>query len=511
LAGSPLNYGSADGTAGSAQFYQPQGVAVDAGGNVYVADAQNHVLRQVTAGGTTSTPVGSAGNYGSADGMLQNARFWLPGGVAVSGTNIYVADTQNGTIRKVNNLGGGIWNVSTVGGSASIGYADGFQNGARFFWPSGAAADSAGNTYVADTENCTIRKIGVDGTVTTLAGLAQTPGSADGLGGNARFRGPQGVAVDSGGNIYVADTGNHTIRKVTSGGSVTTLAGSAGVVNSYDGTGANANFNGPQAVAVDTSGNVYVADTLNHTIRKVTAGGTVTTLAGLAGYFGANDNTNSTLARFNLPGGVGVDTSGNVYVADTYNHVVRKVTSSGAVSTLAGFTGVWGNADGTNSNARFFEPQGVGVDASGTIYVADTGNHAVRQLVVSGTNCIVTTVAGLAGLSGSTDGTGTGARFNYSSAATVDGSGFVYLADSANNTIRVDRTFPTYLQMFATGNQVSLYWPVSPIGMILEVSPSVAPTATWTPVTNGITVSGNDNVLSGIPGGTAAYYRLHKP
>jgi sugar lactone lactonase YvrE len=509
LAGNPLNYGSADGIGGGAFFYAPQGVAVDAVGTVYVADTLNHIIRQVSSGGSSLTLVGSAGNYGSADGALGNARFWMPGGLAVSGTNIYVADTQNGTIRKVA-IAGGFWVATTVAGSASIGYADGLQNAARFFWPAGAAADTAGNTYVADTENSTIRRSSLNGTVSAFAGLPQNPGSADGLGANARFKGPQGVAVDGGGNIYVADTGNHTIRKITPGATVSTLAGSPGVINSYDGTGPNANFNGPQALAVDGSGNVFVADTLNHTIRKVTSGGVVTTLAGLAGNFGSTDGTNSS-ARFYLPSGVAADGSGNIYVADTYNHVIRKVTSSGSVSTLAGMAGVWGGADGTNTGARFFQPQGIGVDASGVIYVADSGNHAVRKLVVAGTNCTVTTVAGLAGVSGTTDGSGTSARFNYSSAATVDGSGYIYLADAGNNTIRVDRVFPTTLQIFSSGNQVSIYWPISPIGMVLEVSTSLGASAVWTPVTNGFAISGNDYVLSGVPGGTTAFYRLHKP
>jgi len=132
-------------------------------------------------------------------------------------------------------------------------------------------------------------------------------------------------------------------------------------------------------------------------------------------------------------------------------------------------------------------------------------------LVLSGTNCTVTTVAGLAGVSGSSDGSGASARFNYSSAATVDGSGYVYLADAANNTIRVDRVFPTTLQVFSSGNQVSIYWPISPIGMVLEVSTSLGTGAVWTPITNGYTISGNDYVLSGVPGGTTAFYRLHKP
>src|SRR5438093_609526 len=174
-------------------------------------------------------------------------------------------------------------------------------------------------------------------TFTTLAGQASI-GSADGTGSAARFNGPYGVATDSSGNVYVADTGNCTIRKITPAGVVTTLAGLAGFTGSADGTGSAARFNGPSSVATDSSDNVYVADTFNHTIRKITPAGVVTTLAGLAGSFGSADGTGSA-ARFYYPGGVATDSSGNVYVADTFHITIRKVTPAGVVTTLAGVAG----------------------------------------------------------------------------------------------------------------------------------------------------------------------------
>jgi sugar lactone lactonase YvrE len=185
------------------------------------------------------------------------------------------------------------------------------------------AVDIAGNVYVADTDNNTIRKVTPTGAVTTLAGLAGSSGSADGTGSDARFRVPSGVAVDSAGNVYVADSGNHTIRKVTPAGVVTTLAGLEGSVGSTDATGNDARFNIPVGVAVDGTGNVYVADTYNHTIRKVTAAGVVTTLAGLAGSAGSEDGTGSA-AGFDHPAGVAVDDAGILYVADTRNYTIRK-------------------------------------------------------------------------------------------------------------------------------------------------------------------------------------------
>jgi len=248
---------------------------------------------------------------------------------------VYVADTFNHTIRKV--TPGGV--VTTLAGLAgSSGSADGTGSAARFYNPYGVAVDSAGNVYVADTDNCTIRKVTPGGVVTTLAGLAGNRGSADGTGSAARFYNPFGVAVDSAGTVYVADSRNHTIRKVTPGGMVTTLAGLATSPGSADGTGSAARFYGPMGVAVDSAGNVYVADSSNYTIRKVTPGGVVTTLAGLAGNRGSADGTGSD-ARFYCPWGVAVDSAGNVYVADSLNHTIRKVTPSGVVTTLAGAAG----------------------------------------------------------------------------------------------------------------------------------------------------------------------------
>jgi sugar lactone lactonase YvrE len=300
--------------------------------------------------------------------------------------------------------------------------------------------DSAGNNYVADTGNGTIRTVTPAGVVSTLAGSAGNFGSTDATGSNARFCGPQDVAVDRSGNLYVADTANHTIRKITAGGVVSTLAGVAGTNGLTDGTGSNARFNAPQGLAVDSSGTVYVADTWNHTIRKMTSVGVVSTLAGVAGYYGdidGNGNGDGTnTARFYCPSGVAVDASGSVYVADTRNHTIRKVTASGVVSTLAGKAGVWGSADGTNSDARFYEPQGITVDFSGNLYVLDSGNQTIRMVAPVGTNWVVTTVAGLPGVSGSADGTGPNARFFRPGGIGMNSAGSLCVADWGNNTIR---------------------------------------------------------------------------
>jgi sugar lactone lactonase YvrE len=308
-----------------------------------------------------TTLAGLAGSPGCIDGTGSAAFFYDPTGVAVdSEGNVYVADSSNSTIRKITS--GGV--VTTLAGSAAL------------FWePEGVAVDRAGNVYVADSNNATIRKITSGGVVTTLAGLAGNHGSADGTGSAARFDNPSGVAVDSEGNLYVADYYNCTIRKVTSGGVVTTLAGLAGNAGSADGTGSAARFDNPSGVAVDSAGNVYVADCT--TIRKVTSGGVVTTLAGLAGNAGSADGTGSG-ARFDFPNGVAVDSAGNVYVADTYNCTIRKITGGGVVTTPAGLAGGPGSADGLGSVARFHEPTGIAVGSAGNVVIADRNNYTIR-------------------------------------------------------------------------------------------------------------------------------------
>jgi sugar lactone lactonase YvrE len=429
LAGSTGGPGWRDGMGSEARFYHPRGVAVDGSGNVYVGDSSNCTIRRITPAGVVTTLAGQAGSAGSADGMGSAASFYQPDGVAVDGAgNVYVADTSNHTIRKVTPAGV----VTTLAGQAgSVGSADGTGSAARFSGPSGVAVDGAGNVYVADTYNHTIRKVTPAGVVTTLAGQAGSVGSADGTGSAASFYWPDGVAVDESGNLYVADYGNDTIRRVTPAGVVTTMAGQAGLSGSADGTGSAAQFSLPEGVAVDGSGNVYVADSGSHTIRKVTPAGVVTTLAGEPGSWGGADGTGSA-ARFDHPAGVAVDGSGNVYVADLGNHTIRKITPVGVVTTLAG-QARGGSADGTWIAARFFDPFGVAVDGSGNVYVADSGNHTIRKVTPAG---VVTTLAGEPGLLGSADGTGSAARFDHPGGVAVDGFGNVYVADTYNETIR---------------------------------------------------------------------------
>ena len=329
---------------------------------------------------TVSTIAGQMESDGYADGGGDEAQFRLPNSLAADASgNLYVADTGNNTIRKIDTNGV----VSTLAGEpGSHGSKDGTGPTARFWAPFGIAVDAVGTVYVADTGNNTIRKISTNGVVTTIAGLAGHPGSKDGNGPNARFRNPWGVAVDAAGNVFVADMSNDTIREILPNGTVFTFAGQAGTIGSLDGFGNDAQFNNPFAIAVDNADNVYVADSANDVIRKITPSRAVSTLAGLAGNAG-NTNDSGSKARFWNPQGLVVDNAGNVYVADTGNNIVRKITPMGAVTTLAGSPGVNGTTDGEGKDARFNGPGGIAANEAGVIFVADTNNHAIRKIALA--------------------------------------------------------------------------------------------------------------------------------
>ena len=236
--------------------------------------------------------------------------------------------------------------------------------------------DGSGNVYVVDQGNQIIRKVTAAGVVTTLAGLTGSSGSSDGTGTAARFNNPTGVAVDSSGNLYVADTNNSTIRKVTSGGVVSTVAGMAGINGNTKGTGGTARFNFPMGVAVDSSGIIYVADTNNNQICFIKPTGEVRLMAGNDP--GSSDG-NGTSAHFNAPAGVAVDGSGYLYIADTFNHIIRKETPSGLVNTIGGTAGVAGSADAIGAAAQFAQVQGIAVSSSGALFVADSYNNRISM------------------------------------------------------------------------------------------------------------------------------------
>ena len=429
IAGQIGGPGNLDRSGRAARFNTPGGTAIDGAGNVYVADSFNNTIRKITAAGVVTTVAGTAGIQGSTDATGANARFFQPGDVVSDGAGtLYVADTGNHTIRQIS--AGGV--VTTLAGLAgSSGSADGSGSGARFNTPGGIAIDSAGNLYVADTLNNTIRKITSAGVVTTLAGVAGTNGSTDGPAATATFFQPAAVAVDASGHVFVADTFNFTVRMIAAG-TVTTLAGVAVASGSVDGTGANARFLQPRGIATDATGNIFVADSGNHTVRKVTPQGVVTTLAGTAGVSGSVDGSGAA-ARFSYLAGLRVDANGNLFIADNGNDVVRRVTTAGVVTTFAGTAPSPGSADQAGATASFWSPLGISTDAAGTIYVADYQNHTIRKISVGGA---VTTLAGSPDVAGSADGTGSAARFSYPYDVAVDSDGTVFVADQGNYIIR---------------------------------------------------------------------------
>ncbi len=348
--------------------------SVSATPNTICAGDSSKLIVGATLAGTFVSTLAGSSTQGSSDGSVSSATFNFPHGVAtdIMG-NIYVADRNNHKIRKITPSG----LVSTFAGSGIAGSADGSGTSASFKFPTSLATDAAGNVYVADRDNHKIRKITPAGVVTTLAGSGAL-GSIDANGIAATFTSPSGVAIDVSGNLYVADAGNNKIRKITPAGAVTTLAGS-GIFGSANGTGTAASFSSPRGITVDFAGNVYVADYFNHQIRKINTSGVVTIFAGSSsGSQGGADGL-GTSASFALPIGLATDIAGNIYVVDNANNKIRKITPSGAVTTIAG-QGGQGSTDGIGTLAKFTEPYGVATDNVGNVYVADQGNHKIRKI-----------------------------------------------------------------------------------------------------------------------------------
>lgn len=461
LAGKAGFTGSADGTGGTVRFNNPSFLAITPDKTtLYVSDSGNNTIRTVNIStGVVTTLAGTVGSPGSANGIGSSARFSYPTGIATDGTNIYVADSINNTIRQIVIVSQA---VSTLAGSGAPGLVDGVGSAASFSSPNGITTDGT-NLYLTDSGNSAIRKIVIasgvvstlvepssnsfitpagittDGTnlfiadtalnvvrrvviatqaVSTLAGdgAGGTPGSIDAIGGAARFDAPAGMTI-SGSDLYITDSGSNIIRKlVLSTAAVTTMAGTPG---SADGTGASAGFKSPYDICTDST-NLYVADAGSSTIRKIAiASGTVTTLSGTADVAGTTDGIGAA-ARFNFPSSITTDGT-SLYVADTGNHTIRKIViATGEVSTLAGTAGIAGAADGSGGAAKFNYPGGITTDGV-NLYVSDTGNDSIRKIIIA-TGAVSTLVNSSAGLISPYG-------------ITTDGSS-LYVADAGNNIIR---------------------------------------------------------------------------
>ena len=345
-----------------------------------------------------------------------------------SGASGTVATTD---VSLIVNCADAVVSASTLAGSDTSGFADGMGSAALFGGAptlavtgtrlAGLALDSTGNIYVADPLNSRIRKITVDGVVTTYAGSGAF-GSTDGAAATASFSTPAAMVFDAAGNMYVTDTQAHNVRKITPAGVVSTFAGS-GIYSSVDGTGTAASFRAPSGIVIDTAGNLYVGDAEAHVIRKITSAGVVTTFAGTTNVAGSADGTGTT-ASFNDPAGLAIDASGNLFVADAKNNEIRKITAAGVVTTYAGSTTA-GSTNATGTAATFNIPVNLSIDTDGFLYVADSSNRLIRKISPSGK---VTTVAG-GGTGTDTADTGTAASFVGPTSVVFDKSKTLYVAD----------------------------------------------------------------------------------
>ena len=304
------------------------------------------------------TTFAGTGTSGWLDGAKASAQFYRPAAIAADSTgNLYIAEYGNHRIRKISTDG----NVSTFAGSGTAGSANGVGTAAQFNMPRGIAIDSSDNLYVSDYSNQRIRKITPDGVVTNFA---------------TSIASPRGIVIDSQGNLFVASFGLAIIRKVTPSGTVSVFAGSSGVAGSADGTGADARFQGPAGLAIDEDDNIYVADSNNHLIRKITPSAVVTTIAGVAGVTGSQ-NGPALSATFYFPASIGIDAQGSLYVGS--QNMIRKISTDMVVSTLAGAT-TEGYVDGTGTNARFRGSSGIYINDAGTMFIPDFDNHRIRKI-----------------------------------------------------------------------------------------------------------------------------------
>jgi sugar lactone lactonase YvrE len=427
-----LGFGGDGGIATNAQLNKPSGIAADVAGNVYIADRGNNRIRKVNSSGIISTVAGGGTLLGDG-GPAISANLNFPTGLAVdTAGNIYIADENNARIRKVNTSG----IITTIAGGGSAFVDGGSATATSLGAPDGVAIDAAGNIYIADRDH-RVRVVSTSGVITTIAGNGILGFSGDGGPATAASLFASDVKVDAAGNVYVADEVNNRIRKVNTAGIISTVAGNGLQESGFGGDGqlaALAEFNGATAIAIDPARNIYIADNSNNRIRKINASGLIYTIAGngIAGFSG--DGSSAIGAELDNPVGVALDRAGNVYIADQGTGHIRKINTSGIISTIAG-GGSGGLGDGGPATASVISAYGLAIDSSGNIFIADRNNDRVRK--IDATTGIITSFAGGGSLTG--DGVpATSASLSGPNYVATDEKGNVYISFWGGGIRKVD-------------------------------------------------------------------------
>ncbi|HEY1527899.1 MAG TPA: NHL repeat-containing protein [Candidatus Angelobacter sp.] len=424
-----------------AEFASPEAIALDGFGSIYVSDPGNFRVRKITTSGMISTVAGNGTAGFSGDGGLAtNAQLSAPLFISVdSAGDLFINDFNNGRIRKVSTSG----IISTVAGNGTTGFSGdgGPATSALLSSPNGIAADNAGNLFIADTGNDRIRKVTNVGIISTIAGTGVPGFSGDGGAAiSAELKAPFGIAADNAGNLYIGDFGNQRVRKVTSTGVISTIAGTGTAGFSGDGGAAiSAQLNGPDAEAVDSLGNLYITDSGNHRLRKLSASGIIITVAGNGTEGFSGDGGPALLAQLDGPQGLSADLKGNIYFVDFRR--VRTAAQTGVVSTFAG-NGIGGfSGDGSFATAAqlnvgsFFGSSGLTSDSAGNLLIVDEFNNRIRR--VDASTGIITTIAGngTAGFSGD-GGPATNAALFQPMDVALDVSDNLYITDPNNHRVR---------------------------------------------------------------------------